>query len=51
MGKYAVYVLGAYGVSVAVVGLMIVDTLLRARRWRAEVRRREIASDKSEREA
>jgi heme exporter protein CcmD len=48
MGKYAFYVLGAYGVSAAVIGLMILDTLLRARRWRAEVRKRELALGKTE---
>lgn len=51
MGKYAFYVLTAYGVSAAVIGWMILDTLLRVRRWRAEVLRREEASDKAEGEA
>jgi heme exporter protein CcmD len=47
MGKYAFYVLTAYGVSAAVIGLMLVDTLWRAHRWRSEVRRRESALDKT----
>jgi heme exporter protein CcmD len=43
MGKYAVYILSAYGVSAAVIGVMVLDTLIRARRWRAEVKTREQA--------
>jgi heme exporter protein CcmD len=46
MGKYAAYVLWAYAISVLVIGVMILDTVLRARRWRAEVQRREQAPDK-----
>ena len=41
MGKYALYVWPAYGISAVVVGLMTLDTLLRARKWRLEVKRRE----------
>jgi heme exporter protein CcmD len=48
MGKYAFYVVGAYAVSAVVIGLMILDTVLRARRWRADVRRREQALGKTE---
>ncbi|HVY34938.1 MAG TPA: heme exporter protein CcmD [Caulobacteraceae bacterium] len=51
MGKYAFYVLTAYGVSAVVIGWMILDTLLRVRRWRAEVQRLEKASGKAEGEA
>ena len=47
MGKYAFYVLAAYGVSALTIGIMIVDTWLRARRWRAEVRRLEQALGKT----
>lgn len=47
MGKYAFYVLAAYGVSAAVIGLMIADTLWRAHRWRSEARRRESDLDKT----
>lgn len=46
MGKYAVYILSAYGISAAVIGLMVLDTLARARRWRAEARKREPAADR-----
>lgn len=41
MGKYAFYILAAYGVSTLAIAVMIADTWLRARRWRAEVRRLE----------
>jgi heme exporter protein CcmD len=47
MGKYAFYILAAYGVSVLTIGVMILDTWLRARRWRAEVRRLEAALDRT----
>jgi heme exporter protein CcmD len=46
MGKYAVYVLSAYAISALVIGVMILDTVLRARRWKAEARRREQALGK-----
>jgi heme exporter protein D len=48
LGKYAAYVLPAYGISALVIGGMILDTVLRARRWRTEVRRREQALTKDE---
>lgn len=40
-GKYAVYVWPAFGLTAAVFAWMIFDSLAKARRWRAEVRRRE----------
>jgi heme exporter protein CcmD len=46
MGKYAAYVLSAYAISLLVIGVMILDTLLRARRWKAEAARRERAAGK-----
>ena len=48
LGKYAVYVLPAYGLSALVIGGMVLDTVLRARRWSAEVKRREAALGKDE---
>lgn len=33
-GKYAGYVWPAYGITAAVLGLAITETLARARRWR-----------------
>jgi heme exporter protein D len=33
-GKYAPYVWPAYGITAAVLGLMITESLARARRWR-----------------
>jgi heme exporter protein CcmD len=47
MGKYAFYILAAYGVSALTIAVMIADTWLRARRWRAEVRRLEQALGKT----
>ncbi len=51
LGKYAVYVLPAYGISALVIGGMIADTVLRARRWKAEVQRREAELGKNEPES
>jgi heme exporter protein D len=45
-GKYAAYIIPAYFISAAGIVWMIADTLLRARRWRREVARREAARDK-----
>ena len=41
MGRYAGYVWPAYTVSAVLIGALVASSLLRARRWRAEVRRRE----------
>lgn len=41
LGKYAGFILPAYGVSALVLGWLAADSLLRARRWRREVERRE----------
>jgi heme exporter protein D len=41
LGRYAVFILPAYGVSVLVLGGLLVDSLLRARKWRREVEARE----------
>ena len=46
MGKYAAYVIPAYAISVLVIGALIGDTVLRARRWKAEVAKREAALGK-----
>lgn len=40
-GKYAVFVWPAYGFTLVMFAALIVETLLRARRWRREVERRE----------
>jgi heme exporter protein CcmD len=40
-GKYAAYIVPSYLISAAVIGALIADTLLRARRWKREVTRRE----------
>jgi heme exporter protein CcmD len=41
LGKYAAYILPAYAASILVLGGLLVDTLLRARKWKREVERRE----------
>ncbi len=40
-GKYAAFIWPAYGVSVLGFAWMILDTVLRARRWRRELARLE----------
>jgi heme exporter protein D len=37
-GKYAVYIWPAYAVTVLAFAWMVLDTLLRARRWRRRAR-------------
>ena len=44
-GKYAAYIWPAYGVTLAGFLWMVVDTLIRARRWRREVDKLESASE------
>ena len=41
LGKYAIYILPAYGIAALVIGVMTAETLLRARRWKREVERLE----------
>jgi heme exporter protein CcmD len=45
LGKYAFYILPPYIVSVLVIGGLAVDSLLRSRRWKREVERREAVRD------
>ena len=40
MGKYAGFIWAAWGLSVLVLGALTTDTLLRARRWKAEADKR-----------
>ena len=40
-GKYAVFVWPAYGLTALIFFVLIADTVLRARRWRKAVERRE----------
>ena len=40
-GRYGAYIWPAYAVTALVFGWLIVDTLLRARRWRQETERRQ----------
>ncbi len=46
-GKYGAYIWPAYGVSLAALMGMIVDTAMRSRHWRREVdqRRKGLAAD------
>ncbi len=46
LGKYAVFILPAYGISILVLGGLLVDSLLRARKWRREVEAREARREK-----
>jgi heme exporter protein CcmD len=34
LGRYAVYILPAYGISAVVLAALVIEALLRARRWR-----------------
>lgn len=39
-GKYAVYIWPAYGISALVIGWLIADSLLSARKWRRKAEER-----------
>jgi heme exporter protein D len=41
LGKYALYIWPPYLISVLVIGALVIDTLLRTRRWKREVERLE----------
>lgn len=41
MGKYALFVWPAWGLSLLVLGALTLDTVARARRWKREAQRRE----------
>ena len=45
LGKYAIYIVPAYAITAVVICAIIADTLLRARRWKREVEKREAARD------
>ena len=42
-GKYALFVWPAYGITALVFALLVLDSLLRARRWRRAVQAAEMA--------
>ena len=48
LGKYAFYIWPPYIVSALVIAGLVADTLLRSRRWKREVERREAARAKKE---
>ncbi|MBC6983197.1 heme exporter protein CcmD [Caulobacter sp. 17J80-11] len=41
MGRYGLFVWPSYAISAGVLIYLVVSTLLRARKWKAEVERRE----------
>jgi heme exporter protein CcmD len=43
-GKYALYVLGSWGLSLVVIGALVIDSLARAARWRKAAEARETLS-------
>ena len=43
-GRYAAYVWPAFAISALVIAWMVVDSLMRARRWRREAQRLEDAA-------
>ena len=45
MGRYGFYIWLAWGLSLVVLGGLILDTLMRARRWKREVERLEAEGD------
>jgi heme exporter protein CcmD len=50
LGKYAFYIWPPYIVSALVIGGLTLDTLLRARRWKREVDRRELGRREADRD-
>ena len=42
-GKYAAFIWAAYGLSAIVLGVLVLQTWLSARRWRREAERRRTA--------
>ena len=46
LGKYAIYIVPAYAITIVVIVAMIAETLLRTRRWKREVEKREALRDK-----
>jgi heme exporter protein CcmD len=46
LGKYAIYIVPAYLIAAVVIAVATADTLLRTRRWKAEVARLEALKDK-----
>lgn len=41
LGKYAVYILPAYAITLVVIAALVADTLARTGRWKREAERRE----------
>jgi heme exporter protein D len=46
MGKYALFVWPAWGLSALVLGGLVFDTLARAKKWSRELARREAEGDR-----
>ena len=45
LGKYAVYIVPAYAIAIAVIAIMVAETLVRTARWKREVEKREAARE------
>ena len=45
LGKYAVYIVPAYAITILVICAVIAETLLRTARWKREVEKREAARE------
>jgi heme exporter protein D len=43
-GRYAAFIVPAYGVTVLVLGWMVAETLIRARRWKALAEKKPVKS-------
>ena len=51
LGKYAIYIWPPYLISALVIAALVVDTLLRARRWKRAVEQREAPKDSRKKKA
>ena len=47
LGKYALYIWPPYILTALIIAALVVDTLVRAGRWKREVERREALRDKT----
>lgn len=50
-GKYAIYIWPAFALTAATFAWMVIDSLLLARRWKAQVERQQARLDDQERAA
>jgi heme exporter protein D len=45
LGKYAIYIVPAYAITILVIAVMVAETLARTARWKREVEKREAVRD------